>query len=266
MTSRSKGNRTVVPLIAIGAFSFLGGCGVADYEARMEKRLVELRKAAVFDVLYAGSELPNTPILVRVPRTFTQRLVEGAEVDGQKVDASRAKIPALELPGPLVTYEATVEDSGGGKLPYYIYLTAAPAESVERLRSATERQFRDGKPITPDAPAGVPVRLDNTGELFQRMEKAFAQAKLAWQDVPCPTPKGEQVVWQRLTATGEQEFRYVERGGPERRIRLPGRVELWARYSGDHLVLIAWRVPESLLAASQIVSLAPLVAGSVTSR
>jgi hypothetical protein len=253
--------RRVLVLAAISALC--GGCGVGEYENRMERRLVELRKAAVFDVLYQATELPNTPILVRVPKSFTQRLVEGAELDGKKIDAQRAKIPVLDLPTPLVTYESVVQDSSGGKLPYYVYLTAAPAAAVERLRSSTERRFQDGKPV--DAPS-QPARMDSTGELFQRLEKAFPQAKLAWQDVSCPTPSGEQVAWQRLVASGEQEFRYIDREGLERRAKLPGRLEIWARYYGDYLVLIAWRVPDSLVGPSQIDTLAPLVAGSTASR
>jgi hypothetical protein len=242
-----------------------GGCGVGEYEKRLERRVADLRKTAIFDVLYQATELPDAPVLVRVPRSFSQRLVEGVEVQGKKIDARRAKVPGLELPGTLVTYEATVEDSTGGKQPYYIYLTAAPATKVERLRSASERKFDGGKPVD-SSPSAEPVRLDQTGELFQGVQKAFPQANLAWQDVSCPTPTGGSVVWQRLVASGEQEFCYTERGGDERYVKLAGRLELWARYFGDYLVLVVWRMPETLRAGSRVDTLAPLVAGGVTGR
>jgi len=241
------------------------GCGVGEYEKRLERRVGDLRKPAIFDVLYQATELPDVPILVRVPRSFTQRLVEGAVVHDKKIDARRAKVPGLDLPGKLVTYEAMVQDSSGGSQPYYIYLTAAPAAAVERLRSASERKFDAGKPIEP-SPAAEPVRLDQTGELFQRVQKAFPQANLAWQDVACPTPTGATMVWQCLVANGEQEFYYAERGTDDRYVKLPGRLELWARYFGDYLVLVVWRLPEPLRPASRVDTLAPLVAGSATIR
>jgi hypothetical protein len=73
-------------------------------------------------------------------------------------------------------------------------------------------------------------------------------------------------VWQRLVASGEQEFCYTERGGDERYVKLAGRLELWARYFGDYLVLVVWRMPETLRAGSRVDTLAPLVAGGVTGR
>lgn len=254
-------HRPVFLLVALAAVS--AGCGVAEYEKRLEKTVAALRKSAVFDVLYQPTELPGTPILVRVPMKFTQRLVEGAELEGKKIEARRAKVPLLDLPGRLVTYEATVQDSSGGVLPYYIYLTASPAAAVESLRSGSQRKFDGSKPVDTLLPGELP-RMDVSGELFQRVEKAFPSANAAWQDVTCPTPNGTTVSWQRLVVGGEQEFHYVDSAGRERYVKLPGRLEIWARYYGDYQVLVAWRLPESLRAASQIEAVAPLVAGSVT--
>jgi hypothetical protein len=249
-------------IVALSAFT--AGCGVGEYEKRLERRAAEVRKSAVFDVLYQATELPDSPILVRVPRAFTQRLAEGAEIEGRRIDAQRVRIPGLELPGPLVTYEATVQDSTGGKQPYYIYLTALPASKSERLRSATLRKFDGAKPAEP-TPPNEPVRLDKTGELFERVQKAFPQANAAWQDETCRTPADSTLVWQRLTVSGPQEFFYADNAG-QRYVSLPGRLEIWARYFGDYLVLIVWRLPESLLPVSQAGVLSPLVAGSTTSR
>lgn len=250
-----------VPLAALLVF----GCGTSDYEQRMEARVKRLREEAVFNVLYDPTEITATPIMVRVPRKFTQRLVAGAEIAGRKVDARRATVPYLNLPGNLAIYEATVTDQAGGSLPYYIYVLAIPADQAEGYRTDKPREFAKDKDDSPqDVPEGL--RMEDGGEIARDFIEKLGSAKPAWQDVECPTPQRTFVRWQRIRGDGPHAFCYLEPNNQERWPTMPGHFEVWARYHGQYLVLIGWHMPQSVRAASEMDTLAPLVAGTVTSR
>ena len=250
-----------VPLLAV----VVSGCGVAEYEKRLAARVERLKEEAVFNVLYQATELRGTPILVRVPMKFTQQLVAGAEVEGKKIDPRRVTIPNLSVSGSSLVYEATVADSAGGRLPFYIYLLAIEADQAETYRTDNPRKLAaDKKAAGPGA--GEQPRMENGGSMIADLAGKSPSSKLVWQDVDCRTPERTSVRWQRLEVDGPQEFHYVDPGGQESFRKLPGHLEVWARYYGGHLLLVVWRVPESLRPAAEVGQLAPLVAGTVSVR
>lgn len=241
----------------------VSGCGVDEYEKRLAVRVERLKEEAVFNVLYQATELRGTPVLVRVPMKFTQQLVAGAEVDGKKIDPRRVTIPQVSISGSSLVYEGTVVDSAGGRQPFYIYLLSIEADQAETYRTDNPRKLSADKK---GAESGGESRMENGGMILADLARAFPGAKLVWQDVVCRTPERTLIRWQRLEVDGPQEFQYVDPGGQESFRTLPGHLEVWARYYGGHLVLVVWRLPESVRAAAEVGRLAPLVAGTVSVR
>jgi len=169
-------------------------------------------------------------------------------LDDKPVDERRVKIRGLPLPGLAITYEGRVTDSAGGQIPYYLHLFVIERGKAEKLISSK--------------PAGVQI-LDNSGKLYQDFLTMCPGLKDSWVEVSCSTPRGEQIAWQKLRATGEQELHYLDRAEKEAYAKFPCAVEVYARVEGDYLVLIAWRVPTSVEQSVEVAELAPLVAGTL---
>ena len=108
--------------------------------------------------------------------------------------------------------------------------------------------------------------MQSGSSIIADLSGKFPSSKLVWEDVQCRTPERTSVCWQRLEADGPQEFQYFEPPNQESFRTLPGHMEVWARYYGDYLVLIVWRMPDSLRAAVEVGRLGPLVAGTVNMR
>jgi flagellar hook protein FlgE len=144
---------------------------------------------------------------------FKSALKEGSAVDGKVVDPRRVKVPFMDLPGLAITYEATIDDAEQGKMPYYLYLAAVDVKTADPLRSAAGRGSAPGKTGGKAASRGSD-RMDESGALYESLKRAFPKTTSNnWQDVQCPTPDGGEVTWQKIRATGDQVFYYVDSTG-----------------------------------------------------
>ncbi len=236
------------------------GCGTGEYENRLTGQLTNLKKGSAFQQLYDAAPLGSTPVLVRVPKVFSQSFREGSVVNGKAVDPRRVKPPEMDLLGGLkITYEAFIPDSDGIEKPYYLYLATIKVADAEKA-GFTAARTRSTFEAT-----GV-AKMHVSGRLYKALEKAFPGKIGGWQDVQCPTFDGHELAWQKLRATGNQEFYCIDRSKQQRYSTLPGVLEVYVRQEGDLLVLIIWRAPSSIEAQAKLAELAPLVAGSVTTK
>jgi len=121
----------------------------------------------------------------------------------------------------------------------------------------------EGKGASRAKDAGQGPRMDATGTVYEAIKTALPEATGPWEDVLCTTPDGGEVIWQRVRATGEQEFYYVTSGGEGPFVKAPGLLELYARTEEDFLVIVAWRMPASIKESSRLDALAPAVPGTI---
>ncbi len=246
--------------IVVLAVCICQGCGTGEYEKRLQKQVAGLEKGSVFQQLYDPSPLEGTPIFVRVPKVFKQSLKEGSIIDGSPVDPRRTKPPKVDLLGGLkIAYEAIIADSDGNETSYYLYFAVVDVAKAEKTRFTAQRTASTLK-------ATGTAKMHRGGKLYQSLEKAFPGAVTEWEDVQCPTFDGHKVVWQKVRATGNQEFYSIDRNKQQRYATVPGVLEFYVRQEGDLLVLIIWRIPTSIESQVKLAELAPLVAGSVTTE
>jgi len=244
----SGGIGYLLPLALAGGALLFGGCSSRDYEHSMQSGLDDLRHRTALAKLYGTpADLPGTHLSIRVPRAFNMSFQEGSVQDGKPIDERRVKIPGLTFPGLAVTYEARVEDSAGGRIPYYLHVFAIPRDDTRKFLSASL----------------VASRPDTTGDLYHQIEKAFADTHSSWVQIDCPTPNETQLAWQCLRVRGEQPFHYLRSDGRELYAKMPCLLEVYARSEGAYLVLLAWRVPTSVEDAAGIAELGRLVAGTL---
>lgn len=226
-------------LLAAGLATILG-CGVGDYRDRIDAGVRALADASDTAGLYAAQPLGQTPIAVRVPQAFTRPpLVAGVAIaeEGAPPDEVRVQPGLIDLPGLTYTYEEFVVDSEGGRIPYYLYISAA-----DTGRSG----FRDP-----------------TSRWVNQLRERFPDRQIGWEDVSCDTPQGRSVVWRRLRIEGEQVFYYVGKDGQGREQRLPGLFEVYYRVDGNWAVALAWRVPAMIAEHADVAKWGPIVAGAV---
>lgn len=235
---RQVGPVTIAAVLPVLLLSALG-CGVGEYRSRIASRVEELANASEFGGLYATQPLGDKPVSIRVPQMFErQPLVAGAEIaeEGAVPAEARVQPGLIDLPGLTYTYEEFVADAEGGKIPYYLYLSAEKT-SAPGYREPTTRWLNQLKD-----------RLSVEG--------------LAWENVECDTPVGGAVVWRHLRAEGEQPFYYVGKEGEGRVVKLPGIIEIYYRVDGDWAVALTWRVPEIIAEHVNLGKWAPMVAGA----
>lgn len=223
------------------------GCGTAEYEKRLGATKGRLSTESPFELMYQSTAIPGTRVEIRVPQYIdAQRrdffkaapLVEGSAVDGKPVDPRRLKPPLAELADVKLTYEGSIEDGDHGWIPYYCYL------------AVTDLSKRGKK--------------DQTLWIQQRLRNALPDSTDTWKDVACKSPTGQMLTWKKLRSTGKQEFYYVDPDGNGRFIEIDGLMEFYSRTEGNFLIVIGWRMPESLEALVKLKEWAPRVAGSVT--
>ena len=212
------------------------GCGVGEYQQRINKGVKELSSSSVYQEMHPATTIGQTLVEVRVPKEFPEApLVENPAAP----DQMRMKPLGVDLPGLSQTFEGTIEDEKGGKIPFYLYLAAINKK---------------------DTPRGG----DNmAGSIGTRFRPLFTGGNFTWQRVQAPTPQGAGLQWQHLRLNANQPFRYVSPDGEVEKVEMPGVLELYYRAEGDWLVTIAWRVPQSITGSVELSRWAPLVAGTV---
>jgi hypothetical protein len=202
-------------------FAGLAGCGTADYEKVMNDRLNALRSAAPFLTLWGPTELPDTPIKIRVPMAFKNSYSENSPhpEDGAKISPDRVEPPFLPLPGFKLCYEAHVE-TAEGRPPFYCYLAAVPSKAGDAQKLAADLQAK--------------------------LKTKFKDTPEAWENVDANSPEGTGLPWKKIRITGEQPFRVREAAGGIASKNLPGVFELWMYEAADYVVLVGWRAPTAI--------------------
>ncbi|MBN2477427.1 MAG: hypothetical protein JXB62_22670 [Pirellulales bacterium] len=213
------------------------GCGTAEYEDRVEARIREARQGSAFAQMQSPVTLPGTSLKVQVPNNLESTpLPDDTPADRLNPLASEQ---SSFVTGRKLTYEGLVEDSEQGKLPFYCYLIVLDPES-----------FRGREPVK---------------NLWQSLKNDFAGEASPPAQVKCQTPQGLEIEWQMVRVTAPQKFVYVKPDGQSEPREMPGIFEFYVRTEGDHVIVIAWRVPEHLESHVGLKERAHLVAGSVTS-
>ncbi len=206
-------------LFAVCITFLSSGCGTTAYNAELSKSVARLSSVAPFRALFAPTELPETPIRLRVPLVFQHSYVENSAHpdDGPKISPDRLQPPFLPLPGLKVTYE-TITQTTPGMVPFYCYLAAVPCKPGDAARLATEIQARLKQkfPETPD-----------------------------WETVDCNSPEGQPIQWKKIRAAGAQPFRVRDLGTRMVTVQeLTGQFELWMHDAQEWIVLVGWRVTD----------------------
>jgi hypothetical protein len=198
-----------------------GGCGGREYDALLGKRLDQLRAGAPFRGLFGPTQLPDSPVKIRVPLIFKTSYVEGSKHpdDGGPIKPDRLQPPFLQLPGFKMCFESTATANTGESVPYYCYLAALPAKEGDAAKLCTELQ--------------------------EKLQATFKDAPTAWETIDAQTPEDKAIPWKRLRVVGEQPF-YTAVNNEKKASKLPGVFEIWVHDAHSYIVIVAWRAPESI--------------------
>ncbi|OHB66833.1 MAG: hypothetical protein A2V70_03855 [Planctomycetes bacterium RBG_13_63_9] len=207
------------------------GCGTGAYEERLNSRGRRLSQDSVFNRMLPPVTLPGTSFSVRLPTSFSAPPLPG------DTDPRRLQSPAVAVPDLKLTYEGTIVDGGGGKIPFYCYLGAADTKSSTR---------------------------SPTDWLVPNLRSKFPNSTVGPEAVRCETPVGGDAEWQKARSIGDQEFYYVDAGGSGSYRQMEGLLEFYFRREGNFTVFIVWRMPTSIEANVGLGEWAPRVAGSLT--
>ena len=203
--SKRNANRCLVAAVALLLGTCLG-CGTRRYEERLEETVKRLGQESVFTGMHPPAQLPGTQVTVQLPQLFDSSPLP------EDTDAGRLKPPSIEVPDLKSTYEGSITDSDGGKVPFYCYLAATEEDPERRLR----KQF----------------------------QTAFPDKVVRWGEVDCKAPDGGTRKWKRLQGAGQQQkfyYRDKEQNGEFRDMATTS--EFYLRQEGDLFVVIGWRVP-----------------------
>ncbi|NIL99017.1 MAG: hypothetical protein GTO53_13705 [Planctomycetales bacterium] len=96
-----------------------------------------------------------------------------------------------------------------------------------------------------------------------RATAAGAAGATRWQEHTAPNLDGDMETWQKITATGSQNFQYYDQQGEVKKEIQFGRYLLYLRSTDDYHIMIAWRA--SLPVAQQVLleKLADICVGTV---
>jgi hypothetical protein len=209
-------------LLGASFLALLAGCGVSEYKKLLGARQDILRTSAPFRILFLPTQLPGTPLKIRVPMIFKQSYTEDSKhsEDGAKIKPDRLQPPFLQLPGFKFCYEGHATDPNVGRLPYYCYVAAIPSKpgDAEKLEAELQGKLKSKLKETPDA----------------------------WEPVDAYSPNGKGTPWKKIRVVAEQPFYTFQLGQPPQAKPMPGIFELWVRDTGEYIVLVGWRTPSGV--------------------
>jgi hypothetical protein len=214
---RGLGAALAVVLVVVS-----GGCGGREYDALLGKRLDQLRAGAPFRGLFGPTELPDSPVKLRVPLVFKTSYVEGSKHpdDGGPIKPDRLQPPFLPLPGFKMCFESTATANAGEKVPFYCYLATLPAKDGDAAKLCTELQ--------------------------EKLQATFKDVPTEWDTIDAQTPEDKAIPWKRLRVVGEQPFYVTTSNNEKSSAKLPGVFEIWVHDAHSQIVIVAWRAPESI--------------------
>lgn len=236
------------------------GCGKADYEQRMEAKLVGLRHLAKFRPLeetprqlFTGTDDVTLRLPVKFVQFGTQMTLESKDPNdtNKLLDPRQVQPPFLSLPGFLSSYEQFIPDSSGNKLPYTMYVAA---EKLTPLPDGAEKRDPLEETLKKQLLAALPELKEDA---------------LQWKNVKCSRPDPASppkpgvaptfgtVLWRGIEVDCEQEFSGTAAGGNREFLKLPGTFKLFLYEHKEneetrYFVLLGWRVPKKLIDEAKI--------------
>jgi hypothetical protein len=218
-----RNNVSGLPIVAAASLlAALAGCGGATYDALLNAHLSNLRSGAPFRSLWGPTEIPDTPVTIRVPMVFAKSYLPNSPHDDDKgkIKPSRLQPPFLQLPGFRMSYEGTAAGAAG-TLPYYCYLAVVPGGDAGEIAAKLQAQLKEKFKETPDQ----------------------------WENVDAKTPEDKAISWRKLRVTADQPF-FVNANGQVSEQVMPGDFELWIHEHEGQVVLVGWRAPKEIEGAS----------------
>ena len=214
-----RGPGLILAAVLVSASS---GCGGREYDALLGKRLDQLRAGAPFRGLFGPTQVPDSPVKIRVPLIFKTSYVEGSKHpdDGGPIKPDRLQPPFLQLPGFKMCFESTATANSGEKLPFYCYLATLPAKDGDAAKLCTELQ--------------------------EKLAATFKDAPTEWDTIDAQTPEDKAIPWKRLRVVGEQPFYATSANNEKVTAKVPGVFEIWVHDAHSQIVIVAWRAPESI--------------------
>ena len=218
-------------LLSVLLLSLCLGCGTGEYESRIGQHK---GGAAGGDLLGPADELVGTRISIRAPACMTL-LPPGT-------DPKRAKGIPMALPGVQQrTYEGFVEDTDGGKTPFYFHV------------------------ITMEVPKAPGVNIMEQTKTM--MSKVPGHAPPQFAEFQATSPDGKESKWQMAHLSDKDEFYYKGKDGKDLLRSMPDVEEMYLREDAGYFIMIGWRVPSNIeqnVGGVGLAELAKAAAGGVS--
>ena len=223
------------------------GCGGSKYNAALNERLGDLKREAPFNSLSAPTEIPGTPVMIRIPKDLSRYATldtpDSTSPTG-KISPERVKFSMLKLPGVYCVYDAETplaEPNNGSKAPMACQIAVIPKSAPEA--------------------AALPGMLD------AGLKMAFPGQAVAWEPVEVDTPGGaNRIKWNMIHAEPEILFDVIpaDASGAIQLKKLPSVLEVWWHETDHYHVLLVWRIPKEAEEKVNLMNLAKLSAGTIS--
>ncbi len=254
----------------------LTGCGTRSYEQKMQASLQQHLKETPFrDMLDEPATLAEGRLSIRLPKMFGQENTSALDDQtpdprhpDRPLDANRIQPGFLSLPGYAQTYEHFLAGNSYDDLPrpVYAYLALLPRDQkttdqlTKELRAQLVQQFGE---LPSDQETDQAGEQAGGAAAPGRATAAGAAGATRWQEHTAPNLDGDMETWQKITATGSQNFQYYDQQGEVKKEIQFGRYLLYLRSTDDYHIMIAWRA--SLPVAQQVLleKLADICVGTV---
>jgi hypothetical protein len=207
-------NKTPFRLVTITLFVFLLGCGTDEYQSRLDRKLSGLSSGSKFSVLGGDTPIPDSPFSIRLPTTMQSVDIK---------DAQRGKFSVFELESVKATYEGTIKDSGGGKLPYYLYV------SVSDMGNSTQLPLM----VWLNA---LQTKLLNSPDSSSEPNKNYSAS----------TAEGGDVQWEEIHYHCPQKFLYTNNEGKQVYQDMKGTLVMISRAENGKAISLIFRYPSDL--------------------
>ena len=257
--------------------SAASGCGVGEYERRMQPTLDRLAWAEQFsDISKATYDVPGTTFKLRLPLSFKDKpfTADSPNPNGNNVpsgpDMLQSPLPDLKLPGIRMYVQSFERSNDGVNVPYCCHVAVVdplPVDPNSETAKPNDAKPATGTPAdakpsdkTDDAPKPEPAKpLDEV--LLEQVKAVLPEAELAWEDVVCETPTmNERVTWKRLRVKGEQGIG-ISTG---LRQKGPGSMDLYLREKDGYQVMLLWRMLDRINDKIDLDDIGRRVAGAMT--
>jgi hypothetical protein len=220
-------------LVALPAVT---GCGSGSYNEKMDRRISELKREAPFTALSAPTEIPGTPVTLRVPKIlsrFATLDTEDPSSPTKKISPERVKPMMLKVPGVFCVYDGEAELPENKKAPMACQIA---------VLSKAEPQV-----------AALPAMLD------AGVKMAFPGKSLEWEMVNAETP------WKMIRLEGDQLFDVTTNDGSAPQFtKLPAITEIWSHENDHYQVLLIFKIPQEAEDKYKLMELARLTAGTIS--